>query len=758
MYKIVKKEELGQDTFLMEVEAPKIAQSVLPGQFVIVKANETAERIPLTVSDTFLPDGTITLVIKAIGVSTRKIVSFPVGGFFHDVVGPLGNPSAFIHRPIGMLRRSRYCFIAGGVGIAPVFPLVKWMSQHGLECDVIIGARNASLLFYIEQFRKITNNLYITTDDGSMGFKGTVNDMLDHLVHQEGRRYDEITAIGPMIMMKFVSLKAKELGIPCVVSLNSLMVDGTGMCGACRVQIGGQTKFTCVDGPEFDASLINFDECMHRQAMYDHIEGRKLLEEEELRENHQCHIGGIAHEALPPKSRVPVREQAPEVRRSNFREVCFGYNAEEAVEEARRCLTCKNPQCVSGCPVHIRIPDFISLIKDGQFDKAATLIREDTALPSVCGRVCPQESQCEGKCILGRKGDPVAIGKLERFIGDWSMKNHIVAQKPTVRKGQKVAVVGSGPAGLTCAKELRCMGYDVTVYEALHEFGGVLVYGIPEFRLPKKDIVKPEIDTIKNLGVRFESDVVIGRTMSVDDLMEKWCYDAVFIASGAGFPNFMNIEGENLCGVVSANEFLTRNNLLFSYKEHYETPNFVGKKVTVVGGGNVAMDAARTAIRLGAEVHIVYRRSEEELPARREEVHHAKEEGVDFQLLTNPVKIIGNDKGWVCGMECIRMELTEPDASGRRRPVKIPGSEFVLDTDMVIMSIGTSPNPLIYTTTQGLDVNSHGCIVADEVGATSREGVFAGGDIVSGAATVILAMGAGKSAAKAIDEYLRHKN
>jgi len=452
---------------------------------------------------------------------------------------------------------------------------------------------------------------------------------------------------------------------------------------------------------------------------------------------------------------VPVREQAPEVRRKNFREVCYGYNAEEAVEEARRCLNCKRPLCMEGCPVHIRIPDFISLIKEGKFAESATLLREDTALPSVCGRVCPQESQCEGRCVLGRKGDAVAIGKLERFIGDWSMQHQINAQKPLVKRGLKVAVVGSGPAGLTCAKELRCMGYDVTVYEALHEFGGVLVYGIPEFRLPKKDIVKPEIETIKDLGVRFESDVVIGRTMSVDDLMDRWEYDAVFVATGAGFPNFMNIEGENLCGVVSANEFLTRNNLLFAYKDRYETPNYVGKKVTVIGGGNVAMDAARTAVRLGADVTIVYRRSEAELPARLEEVHHAKEEGIRFEMLTSPVKINGDEKGWVCSMECQRMELTEPDASGRRRPVPVPGSEFTLETDMVIMSIGTSPNPLIYTTTQGLDVNKHGCIVADESGVTSRKGVFAGGDIVSGAATVILAMGAGKSAAKAIDEYLR---
>ena len=410
--------------------------------------------------------------------------------------------------------------------------------------------------------------------------------------------------------------------------------------------------------------------------------------------------------------------------------------------------------CVDGCPVSIRIPEFISLIKDGKFTDAAQFIRQDTALPSVCGRVCPQESQCEGKCVLGKKGEAVAIGKLERFVGDWAIEHRLPTQKPKKEKCRRVAVVGSGPAGLTCAKELRTMGYDVTVYEALHEFGGVLVYGIPEFRLPKKKIVKAEIETIKNLGVRFESDVVVGRTLSVEDLMDKWGYEAVYIASGAGFPNFMNIDGENLCGVVSANEFLTRNNLLFSYKDKYQTPNYVGKKVLVVGGGNVAMDAARTAIRLGAEVTIVYRRSEDELPARKEEVHHAKEEGIVFRMLTNPVRLLGNENGWVKSMVCSKMELSEPDNSGRRRPVAIPNSEFELETDMVIMAIGTVPNPLIHTTTKGLDANKHGCIVADEFGATSKKGIFAGGDAVSGAATVILAMGAGKTAAKAIDKYL----
>lgn len=748
MYKIVKKQELGLDTFLMEVEAPKIAQAALPGQFVIVKADEQAERIPLTISDTDLNDGTIALVIKTIGHSTRKMVTFDVGESFQDVVGPLGRPSEFIHRPLPELKKSRYCFIAGGVGIAPIYPLVKWMAQHHLECDVIIGARTKSLLFYVEKLRDLSRNLYIATDDGSAGFKGNVTDMLAHLVRQEGRHYDEITAIGPMIMMKFVARKAAELHIPCVASLNALMVDGTGMCGACRVRVGDQTKFTCVDGPEFDASLIDFDECMRRQAMYDHIEEHK-------HKDCTCWEPDTATASdIDTKRRVPVREQPAEQRRCNFEEVCYGYSAEEAMAEAKRCLNCKKPQCVTGCPVQINIPAFIHAVADGDFEKAARIINEDSALPAVCGRVCPQETQCEGKCILGRKGDTVAIGKLERFVGDWSREHELVFASPGADNGRKVAVIGSGPSGLTCAKELRMKGYNVTVFEALHEFGGVLVYGIPEFRLPKKKVVRSEVENVKKLGVRFESDIVIGRTVTVDDLLTKWGYDAIYLGTGAGFPNFLNVEGENLCGVVSANEFLTRNNLLFSYKEGYETPNFVGRRVAVVGGGNVAMDAARTAIRLGAEVYIVYRRSEEELPARAEEVHHAKEEGVQFNLLCNPVRILGDEKGWVHGMTCIRMELGEPDDSGRRRPVAIPDSEFTLDVDMVVIAVGTSPNPLVASTTKGLDINKHGCVTADEQGRTSHPQIFAGGDIVTGAATVILAMGAGKEAAKAIDEYL----
>lgn len=756
MFKIVNKKELAQDTVLMEVQAPRIAQSALPGQFLIVKMDENGERIPLTISDYNLEQGTVTIVFKVIGHSTRKMAQCNVGENFRDVVGPLGRPSEFVSLSEEELKQKKFVFVGGGVGIAPIYPQVKWLHNHGVEIDCIIGARTRSLLVFEEELRSVCN-LYVTTDDGSSEYKGVVTEVLKTLI-DGGKKYDEVIAIGPMIMMKFVSQTAHSYGIRCTVSLNSLMVDGTGMCGACRVSIGGETKFTCVDGPEFDASLVDFDLAMKRQAMYNTVEGKKQMEAEEKAEGHICHIGGITEEMRDKKRRIPVREQDPKVRAKNFDEVCLGYNAEEAILEAQRCLNCKNPQCVKGCPVNIHIPDFIKYVAEGNFMEAAKVINKDTALPAVCGRVCPQEKQCEGNCVLGKKGEAVAIGKLERFIGDWVRENNIAFDKPVANNGHKVAVIGSGPSGITCAKELMMMGYDVTVFEALHEYGGVLVYGIPAFRLPKETVVRYEIENVQRMGVHFEKDIIIGRTVSIDDLMDQEGFEAVFIGSGAGLPNFMNIEGENLCGVVSANEFLTRNNLLFAYKEGYETPNYVGKRVAVVGGGNVAMDAARTALRLGAEVKIVYRRSEDELPARAEEVHHAKEEGVEFHLLCNPIEILGNSEGWVSGMKCVRMELGEPDASGRRKPVVMPNSEFVLDVDMVIMSIGTSPNPLISSTTPGLEINKKNCIVADEEsGQTSRPGVFAGGDAVSGAATVILAMGAGKKAAKAIDNYIRNK-
>ena len=453
--------------------------------------------------------------------------------------------------------------------------------------------------------------------------------------------------------------------------------------------------------------------------------------------------------------KVPVREQAPDVRNKNFDEVCLGYNAEEAQEEATRCLNCKNAKCVQGCPVSINIPEFIHNVKEGNFEEAYKVIGKSSALPAVCGRVCPQETQCEGQCIRGIKGEAISIGKLERFVADWARENNGSPEMPTEKKGKKVAVIGSGPSGLTCAGDLAKMGYDVTIFEALHEAGGVLVYGIPEFRLPKKTVVASEIENVKKLGVKIETNVVIGKSMTIDQLINEEGFDAVFIGSGAGLPRFMGIPGENANEVFSANEYLTRSNLMKAFREDYDTPIARFKKVAVVGGGNVAMDAARTALRLGAEVHIVYRRSEEELPARAEEVHHAKEEGIIFDLLTNPTEVLTDDKGNVTGIKCVKMELGEPDASGRRKPVEVPDSEFVMDLDAVIMSLGTSPNPLISSTTKGLEINKRKCIVAEEAnGQTSKEGVYAGGDAVTGAATVILAMGAGKAAAKGIDEYL----
>ena len=454
-------------------------------------------------------------------------------------------------------------------------------------------------------------------------------------------------------------------------------------------------------------------------------------------------------------NKVPVREQDAKVRATNFEEVCLGYNQDEAMEEAARCINCKNAQCIKGCPVAINIPGFIEKVKEGDIESAYQVISASSALPAVCGRVCPQESQCEGKCIRGIKGEPISIGKLERFVADWAREKGIKPEGAKEKKGKKVAVIGSGPAGLTCAGDLAKMGYEVTIFEALHEPGGVLVYGIPEFRLPKEDVVKKETQNVESLGVKIETNVIVGKSVTIDELLNEEGFSAVFIGSGAGLPKFMGISGENANGVFSANEYLTRSNLMKAFREDSDTPIMRGKKVAVVGGGNVAMDAARTALRLGAEVHIVYRRSEEELPARVEEVHHAKEEGIIFDLLTNPVEILEDENNWVCGMKCIRMELGEPDASGRRRPVEVPGSEFVIDCDTVIMSLGTSPNPLISSTTQGLETNKWKCIVADEeFGKTSKEGVYAGGDAVTGAATVILAMGAGKAGAKGIDEYL----
>ncbi len=760
MFRIEKKKWLSEKICLMEVKAEALARSAKPGQFLIVKIDEKGERIPLTVCDYNRKEGTVTIVFFAIGKSTEEMGKLNEGDFFQDVAGPLGQESEFLHENIEDLKNKKILFVAGGVGTAPVYPQVKWFNENGIKTDVIIGAKTKSLVILEDEMKKEAGNVYIATDDGSYGFHGMVTGLIDELIKNQNKHYDHVVAIGPMIMMKFVSLKTKEYNIPTTVSLNPLMVDGTGMCGACRVTIGDKIKFACVDGPEFDGHLVNFDEAMRRQMIYKTEEGRAYLEKTEGETHHargcQCCNHENSLENLEKGKRVPVREQDPKVRAENFDEVTFGYTLEEAQREAERCLNCKNPLCMKGCPVEINIPAFIEKIKEGNILEAGKILTKYTSLPAVCGRVCPQETQCEGKCILGIKGEPVAIGKLEKFVGDYLLKNNLEISIPE-KNNHKIAVVGSGPAGLTAAGDLAKMGYDVTVFEALHKTGGVLTYGIPEFRLPKDKVVQKEIENIKKLGVHFVTNEIIGKTTTIDNLLDKEGFEAVFIGSGAGLPKFMGIPGENLNGVFSANEFLTRVNLMKAYCDDYMTPVKKGKKVAVIGGGNVAMDAVRTAKRLGAEAHIVYRRSEKDFPARLEEVHHAKEEGIIIDALTLPKEILGDENGNVIGMRCIHTKLGEPDASGRASFIEIPESEFIMEADTVIMALGTAPNPLISSTTKGLDINKWKCIVADEVGQTSREGVFAGGDAVSGAATVILAMGAGKKAAEAIDKYIKNK-
>lgn len=761
-FEILEKETLAPEIISMQVYAPRLAESAQPGQFLIVIPDEKGERIPLTVCDYNRQRGSIRIVFQMLGASTKKLGAFNIGECFQDVVGPLGRPSDFMEEKVEDVRKRNILFVAGGFAAAPVYPQVKWMHENGVACDVILGARSASLFVLEKEMRAVAKEVFLCTDDGTAGFHGRVTDLIKDLIDNQGKKYDQVICIGPMIMMKFVSLLTKEYNIPTVVSLNTLMVDGTGMCGACRVTVGGKTKFACVDGPEFDAHQVDFDEAMRRQGMYRQHEIAKNTED------HHCNLAAAVEESaalraceggkceLDKKKRIPVKEQDPVERSHNFKEVCLGYNEEEAVLEAGRCLQCKKPSCMEACPVSIKIPQFIHEVAQRNFAEAARIIAIDSALPAVCGRVCPQESQCEGSCVMGKKFDAVAIGKLERFVADYTRANGGAKAEKPAANGKKVAVVGSGPAGLTCAGDLAKKGYSVTVFEALHKAGGVLVYGIPEFRLPKA-IVAHEIENLKKLGVEFETDVIIGKTDTVNHLMDVEKYDAVFIGSGAGLPRFMNIPGENLNGVVSANELLTRSNLMKAYREDYSTPVFIGKKVAVVGGGNVAMDAARTAKRLGSDVYIIYRRTENEMPARKEEVHHAHEEGINFMELTNPVEILGDDKGWVRAIRCIRMELGEPDASGRRSPVEVPGSEFDVEVDEVIMSLGTVANPMLAHSVGGLETNRKGCVVADENGKTSREGVFAAGDVVSGAATVILAMGAARKAAKAIDEYVKSK-
>ena len=749
MYEIISKRLLNShEIYRMEIHAPWISLSGKPGQFVIVIPHENGERIPLTISDIVYQRQSVVIVFQVVGETTRQLAAMNEGDDLYTIVGPLGRPSELIEKhEKGELKR--LLFVAGGVGIAPVFPQVKWAFRHGIPTDVIIGARSKDLLFYEDELRAVCHNLHIMTDDGSYGEQGLVTAKVDELC-TKGVEYSHCVAIGPLPMMKFVSLTTKKYNLSTIVSLNCMMVDGTGMCGACRVRVGDEVKFCCVDGPEFDGHLVDFDEAARKLKTPDARRYRIATSES----GHQCNLAPAVEAAVAEaKQRQKPREQDPAVRAHNFDEVSFGLTEHQALVEASRCLQCKKPRCVEACPVGINIPQFIQNIKEENFNQAYITITHDSALPAVCGRVCPQETQCEGSCVMGVKNEPIAIGALERFVAD----NHRAQAKPQSQcypAGRKVAVIGSGPSGLTCAGDLAKHGYQVTVFEALHHAGGVLVYGIPEFRLPKQKVVEPEIENLRRLGVEIRTNVIIGKSITIDQLFSEMEYDAVYIASGAGLPKFMGVKGETLIGVVSANELLTRTNLMHGYDEHYDTPIYLGRKVIVVGGGNVAMDAARTALRLGSEVTVVYRRGQEDMPARREEVHHAMEEGVQFLFQTAPVEILGNEDGTVRALRCVKMEMGEPDAKGRRSFKQIESSETDVEADTIVAALGTSPNPLIRTSTPGLECEPWGGIKADGNGQTSRKFIFAGGDAVSGAATVILAMGAGRKAAAAIIQAL----
>lgn len=751
MYEIISKRLLNShEIYRMEIHAPWISLSGKPGQFVIVIPNENGERIPLTISDIVYQRQSVVIVFQVVGETTRQLAEMNEGDDLYTIVGPLGRPSELIEKHAkGELKR--LLFVAGGVGIAPVFPQVKWAFRQGIPTDVIIGARSKDLLFYEDELRAVCQNLHIMTDDGSYGEQGLVTAKVDELC-TKGVEYSHCVAIGPLPMMKFVALTTKKYSLPTIVSLNCMMVDGTGMCGACRVRVGNEVKFCCVDGPEFDGHLVDFDEAARKLKTPDARRYRIATAES----GHKCNLAPAVEASVSEtKKRQKPREQDPKVRARNFDEVSFGLTEHQVLVEASRCLQCKKPRCVEACPVGINIPRFIQNIKEENFNQAYITISHDSALPAVCGRVCPQETQCEGSCVMGVKSEPIAIGALERFVAD----NHRAKSKPQspcYPAGRKVAVIGSGPSGLTCAGDLAKHGYQVTVFEALHHAGGVLVYGIPEFRLPKQRVVEPEIENLRRLGVEIRTNVIIGKSITIDQLFEDMEYDAVYIASGAGLPKFMGVKGETLIGVISANELLTRTNLMHGYDEQYDTPIYLGKKVIVVGGGNVAMDAARTALRLGSEVTVVYRRGQEDMPARREEVHHAMEEGVQFMFQTAPVEILGNVDGTVRALRCVKMAMGEPDEKGRRKFSPIENSECDVEADTIVAALGTSPNPLIRTTTPGLDCETWGGIKADENGQTSRKLIFAGGDAVSGAATVILAMGAGRKAAKAIMEALEN--
>ncbi|MBR7053384.1 MAG: bifunctional dihydroorotate dehydrogenase B NAD binding subunit/NADPH-dependent glutamate synthase [Prevotella sp.] len=781
MNKIVKKEQFSEKVFLFEIEAPLIAKSRKAGNFVIVRVGKKGERMPLTIADADIARGTITLVVQKVGLSSIKLCDLNVGDYVTDVVGPLGNPTHIENYGTVLCA-------GGGVGVAPMLPIIRALKAAGNRVLSVLAGRSKDLIIMEDEVRASSDETLIMTDDGSYGEKGVVTVGMEKLIQQE--HIDKAFAIGPPIMMKFCCLLTQKYNIPTDVSLNTIMVDGTGMCGACRLTIGGKTKFVCIDGPEFDGSLVDWDEMFKRMGTF------KRAEQEEL-EHFEEHLGKdeetvvvestdvvmdddptndtievltdrnaewrqTLRKQMKPKERTAIpRVVMPEldpVYRATTRteEVNTGLTKEMALMEAKRCLDCAKPTCVEGCPVGVNIPSFVKNIERGQFLAAAKVLKNTSALPAVCGRVCPQEKQCEARCIHLKMNEPaVAIGYLERFAADFERESgNMSIPEIAPSNGMKIAVVGSGPAGLSFAGDMVKLGYDVYVFEALHEIGGVLKYGIPEFRLPNR-IVDVEIDNLRKMGVHFQTDCIVGKTISIQEL-EADGFKGVFVGSGAGLPNFMGIPGENLINIMSSNEYLTRVNLMDAANPTTDTPLNPASNVMVVGGGNTAMDSVRTAKRLGAKVTLVYRRSEAEMPARLEEVKHAKEEGIDFLTLHNPVEYIGDERGAVKQAVLEVMRLGEPDASGRRRP-EPTGETKTLDVDQVIVAIGVSPNPLVPKSVEGLELGRKNTIVVDEHMQSSRRGLFAGGDIVRGGATVILAMGDGRAAAANMHAQLSGK-